>query len=65
MIAVGVDVHKGRCVFAMMREDGIVKMLEPIECTREAWPQRVAGSADSRFPESLRFFFWGPCVHHR
>jgi hypothetical protein len=34
MIAIGSDVHKGRCVFAMMGEEGKVKMLEPIECTR-------------------------------
>jgi hypothetical protein len=42
MIAIGSDVHKGRCVFAMMGEEGKVKMLEPIECTREAWLKRLA-----------------------
>jgi len=42
MIAIGADVHKGRCVFARMEEDGKVKMLEPIECTREAWLKRLA-----------------------
>lgn len=42
MIAIGADVHKGRCVFARMEEDGKVKMLEPIECTREAWLERLA-----------------------
>jgi len=29
MIAIGADVHKGRCVFAMMTEEGKLKMLEP------------------------------------
>jgi hypothetical protein len=42
MIAIGADVHKGRCVFAMMGEEGKVKMLPPIECTREAWLERLA-----------------------
>jgi transposase len=41
MIAIGADVHKGRCVFAMMTEEGKPKMLEPIECTREAWLKRL------------------------
>ena len=41
MIAIGSDVHKGRCVLAMMEEEGKVKMLEPIECTREAWLKRL------------------------
>jgi transposase len=42
MIAIGSDVHKGRCVLAMMGEEGKVKMLEPIECTREAWRKQLA-----------------------
>jgi len=42
MIAIGADVHKGRCVFAMMEKEGKVRMLEPIECTREAWLERLA-----------------------
>jgi transposase len=42
MIAVASDVHKGRCFFAMIPEDGKLKMLEPIECTREAWLKRLA-----------------------
>lgn len=42
MISVASDVHKGRCFFAMIPEDGKLKMLEPIECTREAWLTRLA-----------------------
>jgi transposase len=42
MIPVASDVHKGRCLFAMIPEDGKLKMLEPIECTREAWLKRLA-----------------------
>lgn len=42
MISVASDVHKGRCFFAMIPEDGELKMLEPIECTREAWLKRLA-----------------------
>jgi transposase len=42
MIPVASDVHKGRCWFAMIPEEGKLKMLEPIECTREAWQKRLA-----------------------
>jgi hypothetical protein len=44
MIPVASDVHKGRCWMAMIPpgEEGKVKMLEPIECTREAWRERLA-----------------------
>ena len=42
MVPVSSDVHKGRCWFAMIPEDGKLKMLEPIECTREAWLRRLA-----------------------
>jgi transposase len=42
MIPVASDVHKGRCLFAMIPEDGKLKALEPIECTREAWLERLA-----------------------
>jgi transposase len=42
MIPIGADVHKGRCVFAMMTEEGKLNMLEPIECTRGAWLRRLA-----------------------
>jgi transposase len=42
MISVASDVHKGRCFFAMIPEDGKLKMLEPIKCTREAWLGRLA-----------------------
>ena len=42
MIAVASDVHKGRCLMAMLPPEGKLKVLEPIECTREAWLQRLA-----------------------
>jgi hypothetical protein len=42
MIAVASDVHKGRCWMAMIPEGGTLKMLEPIECTRKAWLERLA-----------------------
>lgn len=42
MVPVSSDVHKGRCWFAIIPEDGKLKMLEPIECTREAWLRRLA-----------------------
>ncbi len=42
MIPVASDVHKGRCWMAMIPPGEDVKMLEPIECTREAWLQRLA-----------------------
>ena len=42
MIPVASDVHKGRCWMAMIPPGEDVKMLEPIECTREAWRQRLA-----------------------
>lgn len=41
MIPVASDVHKGRCWFAMIPKDGKLQMLEPIECTREAWLKRL------------------------
>ncbi|MGH9350842.1 MAG: hypothetical protein ACRD2G_01555 [Terriglobia bacterium] len=41
MIAVASDVHKGRCWMSMIPEGGKLKMLEPIECTREAWRKRL------------------------
>ena len=41
MIPVASDVHKGRCWMAMIA-GGELKMLEPIECTREAWRKRLA-----------------------
>ncbi len=37
MISVGVDVHKRQCTVAMQREDGALKLLEPMENTPEAW----------------------------
>ena len=42
MIAVASDVHKGRCLMAMLPPDGKLMGLEPIECTREAWRKRLA-----------------------
>lgn len=42
MIAVASDVHKGRCLMAMLPPVGKLKVLEPIECTREAWRKRLA-----------------------
>ena len=42
MMAVASDVHKGRCWMAMIPPGEEVKMLEPIECMREAWRQRLA-----------------------
>ena len=42
MIPVASDVHTGRCWMAMIPPGEDVKMLEPIECTREAWRQRLA-----------------------
>jgi transposase len=42
MIAIGSDVHKGRCLMAMLPAEGKLKVLEPIECTREAWRKRLA-----------------------
>jgi len=42
MIPIGSDVHKGRCLMAEMESGGKVKMLPPLECTREAWLQRLA-----------------------
>ena len=42
MIAVGSDVHKGRCLMALLPPEGKLKVLEPIACTREAWKKRLA-----------------------
>lgn len=42
MIPIGSDVHKGRCLMAEVGSGGKVKMLPPVECTREAWLQRLA-----------------------
>ena len=42
MIPVASDVHKGRCWMAMIPPGEELKMLEPIECTREAWRERLA-----------------------
>jgi transposase len=42
MIPVAWDVHKGRCWMAMIAPGEEIKMLEPIECTREAWRERLA-----------------------
>lgn len=42
MIPVASDVHKGRCVFAIIPQDEELKMLPPIECTRAAWLKRLA-----------------------
>lgn len=37
MIAVGVDVHKRQCTVAIQREDGGLRLLEPMENTRQGW----------------------------
>ncbi len=42
MMPVASDVHKGRCWMAMIPPGEEIKMLEPIECTREAWRKRLA-----------------------
>jgi transposase len=39
MIAVGVDVHKRQCTVAIQREDGGLRLLEPLENTREGWQE--------------------------
>jgi len=41
MIPVASDVHEGRCWFGMLPPGEELKMLEPIECTREAWRKRL------------------------
>jgi hypothetical protein len=50
MIPIGADVHKGRCVFAMMTEEGKLKMLEPIEC--EGQGRETDGRIALREPKS-------------
>jgi transposase len=37
MIAVGVDVHKRQCTVALQRQDGKLRLLEPMANTREGW----------------------------
>jgi transposase len=37
MIAIGIDVHKGKCTIAEQGEDGELKMRPSIENTREEW----------------------------
>jgi len=39
MIAVGVDVHKRQCTVAIQREDGELRLFEPMENTREGWQE--------------------------
>jgi len=42
MIAIGADVHKRQCTLAVQREDGQLRMLEPMENTRENWLNLLA-----------------------
>jgi transposase len=39
MITVGVDVHKRQCTVAIQREDGELRLFEPMENTREGWQE--------------------------
>ena len=37
MVAVGVDVHKRQCTVAIQRQDGKLRLLEPMANTRQGW----------------------------
>lgn len=41
MIAIGADVHQRMCTLAVQREDGQLRMLPPMENTRENWLKLV------------------------